>query len=250
MTTPAGALGTIVVVPAARAVHREAAPPPPLAAWIEATWTTQIPDTAAPFTHLVLPDGCCDLILTPAGRTMIAGPGTTPVRVAHGAGERWRGVRLRPGALGALLGAPAPDLRDALVPLSELAPGLADDGDPLALVERLVAAAPAMDPEVAAMVQAVRAASDGAVPPTPRGLGPRQARRRFTALVGIAPKRFARIVRAQAVLATLAGSAAGAPGLARLAAAHGYVDQSHLAAELGDLAGAGPRTLLEALHPA
>ena len=70
------------------------------------------------------------------------------------------------------------------------------------------------------------------------GLLPRTLRRRFTAAVGLTPKRFARVQRLQRVVRDLDGRTQA--DWAALAAAHGYADQSHLADEFRELVGVTP----------
>lgn len=67
----------------------------------------------------------------------------------------------------------------------------------------------------------------------------RSLARRFAALVGLSPKRFARVRRCQRLLRVAAGAGA-APDWARLAAECGYHDQAHLIHEFRELAGSTP----------
>jgi transcriptional regulator GlxA family with amidase domain len=73
-------------------------------------------------------------------------------------------------------------------------------------------------------------------------LSPRQLHRRCTAELGTGPKRFARTMRLQRLLA-LRATRPGI-GLGRLAADAGYADQAHLAHECARLAGRTPGALL------
>ncbi len=76
----------------------------------------------------------------------------------------------------------------------------------------------------------------------PPSLGDRQLRRRFTAAVGIGPKRFARIARFRWLLAEL--ERPDRPRWADLAAAAGYTDQAHLIREFAELSGETPARYL------
>src|SRR5207248_1167272 len=67
--------------------------------------------TDAPHQQRVVPDACVDLIWSEEGLT-IAGPDTRSRLVTLTPGTRMVGVRLRPGAAGAVLGLPACELRD------------------------------------------------------------------------------------------------------------------------------------------
>lgn len=72
------------------------------------------------------------------------------------------------------------------------------------------------------------------------GWGTRRLERRFTDAVGLAPKPFARVVRFQALLASLPSRE---PDWVSLALDCGYFDQSHLAGEVRSLAGVTPSAL-------
>jgi AraC-like DNA-binding protein len=74
------------------------------------------------------------------------------------------------------------------------------------------------------------------------GLLPRTMRRRFTAQVGLPPKRFARVQRLQRVVHSLDGCFDA--DWAAVAAIHGYSDQPHLSGEFRELADVTPREYL------
>jgi len=74
------------------------------------------------------------------------------------------------------------------------------------------------------------------------GVLPRTLRRRFTAQVGLTPKRFARVQRLQRVVRDLDGRAR--VDWAAVAAKHGYADQPHLAEEFRQLVGVTPTEYL------
>ncbi len=74
------------------------------------------------------------------------------------------------------------------------------------------------------------------------GLLPRTLRRRFTAQVGLTPKRFARVQRLQRVVRDLDGQVQA--DWAAVAARHGYADQPHLADEFRELVGVTPTAYL------
>ncbi len=156
------------------------------------------------------------------------------------------GVRLLPGAGGAVLGVPLAELRDRRVPVEAL--GFDDPGDldppadPAALARltlRLVAEAPP-DPAVQAAVRRL-------LDPGQRvdelaqwlGFSERQLRRRFLAAVGYGPKTLQRVLRLRRFLAELGGR----DGLAAAAASAGYADQAHLARDCRTLTGLTPGQL-------
>jgi AraC-like DNA-binding protein len=68
-------------------------------------------------------------------------------------------------------------------------------------------------------------------------LSGRSLRRAFSAVVGLSPKQYARIVRFQR---TVTGAALGASSWSELATASGYFDQAHLCADFRDLARLSP----------
>jgi AraC-like DNA-binding protein len=70
------------------------------------------------------------------------------------------------------------------------------------------------------------------------GVLPRTLRRRFTAQVGLGPKRFAKVQRLQRVVRDLDGCAS--VDWAGVAARHGYADQPHLVEEFRQLVGVTP----------
>jgi len=224
--------------------YRELPPPPDLAHVVRCLWTR----TGSGRETLVVPDGCVDVVAG-AGGARVAGPDTRPVRSVVGRGEALAGVRLHPGAAGAVLGVPADALRDLRVPLEALwgragaETGERAGADPAALADalraRLQAAAP--DPRVLAAARRLTRAPATPVPvlAAALGLGERQLRRRFAAAVGYGPKTFARVSRFRIALALVR---AGAP-LAAAAAEAGYADQAHMTREMAALAGRPPGAL-------
>ena len=220
--------------------YREYPPPPRLAGSIACLWTRH---TTAPGAHLVVPDGCIDLIATPRG-LVVAGPDTGPVPTAVHSGETLFGLRFRPGAAAPVLGWPAHELRDRRTPVEELwgreAPAIASLHELIEAVDRRNAPPP--DPIVRAAVHALARGRRIGDLPEELHLSERQLRRRFHASVGYGPKVLARVLRLQRMLA-LAPSAAG--NLARLAAEAGYADHAHMASETVALTGLAPRALLD-----
>ncbi|MCO7194401.1 DUF6597 domain-containing transcriptional factor, partial [Pseudonocardia sp. McavD-2-B] len=97
--------------------YSETAPAGPLRAAVEVTWRAHA--GTAPHTQRVLPDGCMDLLLS-GDRLVVAGPDTTAHLAASPAGGVTTGLRFRPGALPALLGIPADELRDRRAPLADV----------------------------------------------------------------------------------------------------------------------------------
>jgi AraC-like DNA-binding protein len=235
-----------VVVP-----YREFAPPHELAHVVRCVWIR----TGTGGGTLVLPDGCLDVVVRD-GRAFVAGPDTGPVPGHARRGEVITGLRLRPGAGGAVLGVRADELRDRRVVLEDLwgregrdlGERAADDPAALARALRPRLAASALDLRV---LEAARRLARAPATPVPElaaavGLGERHLRRRFAAAVGYGPKTFARVARFRTALALVL---AGEP-LASAALAAGYADQAHMTRELltlggrtpGELAGSGERS--------
>src|SRR5262245_2540375 len=67
--------------------------------------------------QLVVPDGCVDLVWFGSGGLKVVGADTGP-HVVEPLGSSAAGIRLRPGAAGAVLGLPASEVRDQQVDLS------------------------------------------------------------------------------------------------------------------------------------
>lgn len=78
------------------------------------------------------------------------------------------------------------------------------------------------------------------------GLGQRQLERQFERMVGVTPKRFARVLRFQHALAL--GAACGEGSWAQIAAEAGYFDQTHLIKDFRVLSGQTPTRLHQALR--
>lgn len=203
--------------------------------------------------HVVLPHGGCNITLIEprdlgAPWVTLQGPNSAALQLPIGQGVRYRGVRVRAGALKALLGltqtmdwpsrhpqplqlwhpALAQHWQSALVQAPDLA-AFAHHADAALL------GLPRLRPDP--VVQAIVAELDTAAEPARLArllaafsVGERQARRRFVAQVGLTPKVYARLRRIRRVCVDLARESA-LPG-AELAASHGYADQAHLARDI------------------
>jgi AraC-like DNA-binding protein len=227
----------------------EAPPPEALRPFVHAVWTFAAADGAPPVHH-VPPDGCVSVVLSPGGAVLV-GPRRTDLAVPVHPGDRFRGVRMRPEAAGALIGLTPRAWVGRVAPLAEADAALAApvaglDAD--AALDRLLGAlaaraatAPAPDPLVRQAVAAMDAAGgEGKVEALARALGvsARTLQRRFAAATGLAPKPFARIRRFRLAVATLLRDAPETWG--RVAAEHGFADQAHLTREVAALTGVSP----------
>jgi AraC-like DNA-binding protein len=236
--------------------YSETAPAGPLRAVVEVTWRAHA--GTAPHTQRVLPDGCMDLLLS-GDRLVVAGPDTTAHLAASPAGGVTTGLRFRPGALPALLGVPADELRDRRAPLTDvLDPGrrrllrptpAGDDGDgdgDGAWLARLALAlhAAAVDDRTPTRLPhpALRALAGGmsAAELADRlGVTGRTLHRRCVATLGYGPAVARRVLRFRAAAALLYDGVSPAAVAART----GYADQPHLSREVRALAGVSPASL-------
>jgi methylphosphotriester-DNA--protein-cysteine methyltransferase len=220
---------------------------PALRGVVEAAWSVTLDADAAPTDHRVVADGCMDIVVTPGRAPVVVGPTTEPFFSPMQPGTRVHGLRFRPGAAPFTLGAAAEALRDLEVPLAELFGRRAVPDEPVELVAlqqlvltRLRPTDPLVDAAVARLTSApgtdVRALAVAVA------LSERQLRRRFHDAVGYGPKRLARVLRLQRLLAE-ARRRPGATGV-ELAFAAGYADEPHMGREARALAGTGAQALL------
>jgi len=209
--------------------------------------------TAGP-EHRVVPDACVDLIWS--GEWLgFAGPDTTARMVRLAPGSRLVGVRLRPGAAGAILGLPASELRDASPDAADVlgrdvASALLEEleagSDPHALLRRAMRLRGVAEPDPlvhAAVIALGRPRARVAEVACELGVSGRQLQRRVCDAVGYGPKMLARVLRFRRLQAL-----APAP-LAELALDAGYADQAHMTAEVTRLAGISPVRFLKDRTP-
>jgi AraC-like DNA-binding protein len=199
----------------------------PAPAGLACLWTRTV---TSPTVQRVVPDGCTDLMWTPAtGALFVAGP-DTQAQLATVAPGTLYGVRLPPGAFPSVFGVPAHAVRDLRVPLSELVPGvrLTSFSDMVSFCASRVV----MDPALAATASLLRSC-DVTSAAWEIGLSSRQLRRRCLDAFGYPPKVLQRVLRFDAAV-RLAWD--GLP-FASVAAEAGYADQAHLAREVRSLAG-------------
>ncbi|GGR96881.1 AraC family transcriptional regulator [Streptomyces aureoverticillatus] len=213
-------------------------------------WTkiTAAAAQGTPAASAVLPDGCMDLLWT-EGRLFVAGPDTHAYRTGTGettAPGRYVGVRFAPGTAPALLGAPAHELRDQRVELTDLwraaevrrlTARVDAADDPMAALEAVAgeraADRPPPDPLLTEVVRSLNAGRGVAETADAAGIGARQLHRRALPAFGYGPKTLARVLRLQRALA-LARSGLPYADTATLA---GYADQAHLARDVKELTG-------------
>lgn len=244
--------------------YREIAPSPALARHVECFWTLRSASSiGAPRTSRVLPDGCIDILFDFGGSPYGAGSGRvigamrTAREVALSGAADLLGVRFLPGAAPSFLSAPADEMTDGVLPLSdlwckdrgqlesilaELPPEQRVDALERALTRRM--RSQPHEPALRHATSLVRSSHGGmpvAALAAELGIGARRLERLFRAGIGLSPKVFSRIVRFRAATALLRSH----PGIgwSELAYRGGYADQAHLARECRDLAGCTPTTL-------
>ena len=210
--------------------------------------------TAEGHEQRIVPDACTDLIWS-GERLSIAGPDTSARVATIAPGSRLVGVRLRPGAAGAVLGLPASELCDISPDAADvlgvdvaaaLLEALAAGQDPHALLVRAVGrrGAREADPLVVAAVRALeRPHARVAAIASELGVNARQLQRRICDAVGYGPKMLQRVLRFRRLQAL-----APAP-LVELALDAGYADQAHMTAEVTRLAGISPVRFLKDRTP-
>lgn len=219
----------------------------------------------------VLPTGCAHIVVRLSGPPLriFDGPNDRVGRVVGSAivgGPRsghyvrdvsepvWAvGAQLLPGAVSLLLGVPASDVAERHTPLEdlwgrgvrELRERLALAGSVdrrLALFEAILAARlprmRGMHPAIADALSRFDAGADVRALVARSGYSHRHFVALFREAVGLAPKRYARVVRFQAALARVA--ARSATSWADLALAAGYSDQSHFNRDFRGFAGVTP----------
>lgn len=204
---------------------------------IAAAWSSNV---AAPRNELVAADGCFDLIVRIDGAARRTAFVYEPVTAAHevplDVGDRWFGVRVRPGHGAALL-----EHRHELLRLAERSTAVDDAA--LAQLEALATGAveitrpPAV---VSDFVEVARAsAGDLRLTSPSTSSRERELQRAARRWLGLTPKAFLRIERAWAARHAIRS---GRP-LATIAAELGYADQAHLTREIGRILGVTPRQL-------
>jgi AraC-like DNA-binding protein len=207
----------------------------------------------------IVPDACVDIVLDlDTGESHLCGVIETPFEAIHERATRLVGATLWPGAASSLLDVSVSELRRSWQPLAEVigpvaraivqrvraASSLAEQ---IAVLETfLMARLGRSEPRVERALRAVwEANGDISVDAMGRvsGASTRNLSRLFHEAVGMAPKRFTRIVRAQAALRRLAE--APPPDLNELAAELGYADQAHMTREVRWASGVTPKALAD-----
>ena len=230
--------------------YTEWAPPAALRGAIFCLWAQVLPD-GEKREHVVLPDGCSDLIWERDTGVIVAGPDTAAVQGTTLPGTVLLGVRFWPWTGGPVLGLPLSELRDQRVGLADIRPADARQIPGTLTPEMALASLTDLAGRLVADSEA-----DGLVAETTRllrnpaarveqvadetGISMRQLRRRCDAAVGYGPKTLQRVLKFQRFVRRID---AGHTDIAALAADAGYADQAHLTRECRQLAGVTPASL-------
>jgi AraC-like DNA-binding protein len=250
----------------------EHAPPPDLASYVNCFWTS-LSAEVAPTEHRVLPDGCVDIVIGFGRASAVGNAEPNEVTEAIGvgsmtrplviAGERARlyiGVRFSPGCAFAAFGIPAADLTDENIEYARLARDAESDLDALSsqstndqrldavvrLVQKRLVGRPEVPASVRAAVRRVAIANGNlrvAGLASEIGITRQQLARQFATHVGVTPKTFARVMRAQTALARADAARAAYPRAidwSAIAYDLGYYDQPHFIDDFKALTGVTP----------
>jgi AraC-like DNA-binding protein len=248
--------------------YREYTPSDTLRPFVDCFWTRDV-DTgsrAGATPPRVLPDGSIDVVLTFSQHgdepesAMIVGTMTKALVIPGGrALECFVGVRFRPAKAATFLEMPASAITDLRVSLDDLWPdadavreALASDPNAVARVralERVLTARlspnasrtqPDVDEAVRRIVDAGGSLGITRLAPS-LGVSRQHLARRFSELVGVSPKVFARVVRLGRVVERARAVPADQPvNWSTLAIELGYYDQSHLVDEFREMTGLTP----------
>ena len=240
--------------------YREFMAPAPLATSFLSFWSQTITGSRGVYEHRVLPDGCIDIVFINDEPPIVAGPWTVSFVTRLAAGSSITGARLHPGRVSCLLGIPASELLNQLVPIAAVKGPVQNmrfekviqqanaAARRWALAQVLLASVePSVlfDQAVLAGIQWLSRHPQGRIEQLSRwiGISERQLHRRFSAAIGYGPKMFQSVLRFQRLLKT-ARERGAEQGLADLAASAGYADQAHMTRDFQRFANLRPTELL------
>ncbi len=224
--------------------------------FVECYWWRAVTTGSTPDRHLVLPDGCIDILfdVTRAPYAFVVGAMTRSITVSTRAESQFVAVRYRPGGAFPFFRVPMREWTDELVDLEDAW------GDCRRLTERLGGLAPCVS--IRALDVELRSRLAGAQPVDGRfqaavawlgdtaqtlsvrqisdrlGMSRQFLTRRFKELTGLGPKQMARILRSRRLLRSVQGVLS--PSWTAAAQAAGYCDQSHMIGEFKALTGLTP----------
>jgi AraC-like DNA-binding protein len=237
--------------------YAEGSPSQPLAAHVLCWSVHRIDALSRSYLHRSAPNGSVELVCEVGEQPLLVGPQTGPLVRTLSPGATIASLRLRPESAAAVLGLPAHELADQIVPLDDVLPATrflceriaAAPNRAVAELEDAVSAqlarGAATDRTVAFGVERLtaRAARVSSIAAS-LSVSERQLRRRFKAAVGLSPKTLERVLRFQRFLALVHTGGWSRLGLARTAIELGYADQAHLTRECVYLSGLPPAELI------
>jgi len=243
------------------ATYREIPPSARLRHYVECYWSQS---QQGPGDHLVLPDGCVDILFSRSGgepaSLATVGLMTSPLRVPARAAQSYFGVRFRPGMASAFIPG-AELLTDETRPLDDLmGSGARRMFERLAESESLEETGRLMDqwlrpldPPDAGERVLCGLASDGSsldAVISQSGLSVRHFRRLCMERAGVSPKYLTRILRFRKAAQKITGlNGMAQPSWADFAVACGYYDQAHFIREFQEFAGCTPGRFLQSRRP-
>jgi AraC-like DNA-binding protein len=221
-----------------------------LARWVECAWSIE---TSAPLSgYPVRPDGCLDILYSPAG-LQVVGAMTAEQRYDLPSGASTVGLRFHPGMAAAFLRVPAAELTDRVIPLEEIWGAAARElqsrlDHAVSAAERLAILGATVRPPASTPNPVQRAietvtSSHGDIDldwvARQAGMSERQFRRRCLEESGLAPKQLCRVLRFRRACAL------GERGLpwGLIAAEAGYFDQAHLIRDFREFTGDTPMSV-------
>lgn len=228
--------------------YREIPLPDALDGLVKTVWTMESGGKAGEWiSQEATPDGCVEIIRRLAGcsrwrrdqpELFVAGVIDTPTILTLSGDARFVGIRLWPWAWN-LLGAPSTPrfLNDwfAAPPESLASLLLADPDRVVAALSETMAGFTI--PPIAPAILRSRNVAEVSIR---SGLSYRQIQRWFASEVGMAPRRYVKLLRFQRAFAEVQSSSAG---LAEQAAERGYADQAHVARSFREMAGKNAQTI-------
>jgi AraC-like DNA-binding protein len=258
--------------------YREYQPRPVLQPYVECFWSrvSGLPagsrSSATPDSHLVLPDGCIDIIFDfsdyavegelsqgadPVAGAFAVGTMTHPLLVRSAGRLRFVGVRFKPGQSHRFLGIPASEVTNLRVGLEDLwsaeakdlAERLSELGEPHLQVlelqehlERMLRIRDLPDDRyITAIISQVTARrGEISVEQLARtaGITRQHLGRKFDYYVGVSPKLFIRLIRFRSLIEQAA--LVGVKDLSLVALDHGYYDQAHMTHDFREFSGVSP----------
>ena len=241
------------------ASYREIAPTPRLARFIECYWSRK--QSGPVEQHLVLPDGCVDILFSQIKRDPVSlsvvGLMTAARAFDLEGGLSFFGVRFRPAMAGdflpeiAKLSDRVTDLRDLIGPSAQrLFDQLGEAVDARRMASIMdVYLRPLAPPDSGqrVLLHLPESGLDEIIAQS--GLSARHLRRLCVDRAGVPPKYLQRILRFRKASERIVALTGAQPNWAQFAAACGYYDQAHFIREFQEFAGCSPGRFLQSQRP-